>query len=98
VTIAERKAREAYDRVNKWRPMVEAKVDGTICELLFSDLVGSFDAEQRRHFFLDASGDWFCVDPPERVNRTVTSWRPAWVKLTLERRHIIKQRWARSIA
>lgn len=45
MTIAERKAREAYDRENPWRPMSEAKPDGTVCELLFCDLVGSFDAD-----------------------------------------------------
>jgi len=89
MTIAERRAREAYDRVNPWRPMNEARADGTICELLFSDMVGSFDAEQRRHYFLGVAGDWYSIDPPERVCRPVTSWRPAWVKLTPERRHLI---------
>lgn len=98
MTIAERKAREAYDRVNPWRPMNEARADGTICELLFSDMVGSFDADQRRHYFLDAAGDWYSIDPPERVCRPVTSWRPAWVKLTPERRHLIKKRSERNWA
>ena len=97
MTIAERKAREAYGRVNPWRPMKDAKPDGTICELLFSDMVGSFDAGRGR-YFLDASGDWFCIDPPERVHRPVTSWRPAWVKMTPERRRLIKQRAARNWA
>ena len=95
MTIAERRAREAYDRLNPWRPMKEARPDGTICELLFSDMVGSFDADRRRHYFLDASGDWFCIDPPMQLSRLVTnitSWRPAWVKLTPERRNLIKQR------
>jgi hypothetical protein len=91
MTIAERKAREAYDRLNPWRPMKEAKPDGTICELLFSDMVGSFDADQRR-YFLDTSGDWFRIDPPARIFSAVMSWRPAWVKLTPERRSLIKQR------
>jgi hypothetical protein len=63
VTIAERKAREAYDRLNPWRPMKEPRPDGTVCELLFSDIVGSFDADQRR-YFLDTSGDWYSLDPP----------------------------------
>ncbi|WP_439618332.1 hypothetical protein [Shinella sp.] len=89
MTIAERKAKEAYDRVNPWRSMQEAKADGTICELLFSDMVGCFDAEQHR-YFLDNSGDWYCIDPPGRVQRPATSWRPAWVKITPERRILIK--------
>lgn len=91
MTIAACKAREAYDRLNPWSPMKEAKPDGTICELLFSDMVGSFDADQRR-YFLDTSGDWFRIDPPARIFSAVTSWRPAWVKLTPERRSLIKQR------
>ena len=94
VTIAERKAREAYDRLNPWRPMKEARPDGTICELLFSDMVGSFDADQRR-YFLDASGDWYSLDPPQcfsRLTTRITNWRPAWVKLTPERRNLIKTR------
>lgn len=95
MTIAERKAREEYDRLNPWRPMKDAKPDGTICELLFSDMVGCFDNEQRRHYFLDVSGDWFCIDPPERMSRIITkitNWRPALVKLTPERRNVIKRR------
>ena len=39
MTIAERKAKEAYDRENPWRPMKDAKADGTLCELLFSCLL-----------------------------------------------------------
>jgi hypothetical protein len=91
MTIAERKAREAYDSVNPWRPMREAKPDGTICELCFSDLVGTFEADRLR-YFLDASGTWYCIDPPGSAYRTPTSWRPAWVKMTPERRNIIKRR------
>ena len=91
MTISERKAREAYDRLNPWRPMQDAQPDGTICELLFSDMVGSFDADQRR-YFLDASGTWFCIDPPGKVFSAITNWRPAWVRLTPERRNIIKKR------
>ncbi|MCP8894280.1 hypothetical protein KYK29_05010 [Shinella daejeonensis] len=90
MTIAERKAREAYDRVNPWRPMKDAKADGTICELLFSDMVGSFDTDPRR-YFLDASGKWFRIDPPGPIYKAPTSWRAAWVKLTPERRTLIKR-------
>ncbi len=91
MTIAERKSREEYDRVNPWRPMNEAKADGTICELLFSDMVGNFDADPHR-YFLGSSGDWYCVDPPARVWRPATGWRPAWVKMTPERRNLIMKR------
>lgn len=90
MTIAERKAREAYDRENPWRPMYEAKPDGTVCELLFSDLVGNFDADPGR-YFLDVDGNWYQVDPPGKVYRPAMNWRPAYAKLTVERRHYLKK-------
>lgn len=92
MTIAERKAREAYDQLNPWRPMKDAKADGTICELLFSDLAGCFHPD-RFQYFLDSSGDWYQIDPPEKVILPPpTSWRPAWVKMSPERRSLIKRR------
>lgn len=57
MTIAERRDREAYDQLNPWRPIGEAKADGTVCELLFNDMVGGFDAERFRYFLdLTAAG------------------------------------------
>ncbi|KQT03195.1 MULTISPECIES: hypothetical protein [unclassified Rhizobium] len=88
MTIAERKAREAYDRANPWRPMSEAEADGTICELQFSDMVGSFDADSRR-YFLTATGDWFQIDPPAQVYKPPMNWRPAQLKMSLERRAVV---------
>ena len=90
MTIAERKAREAYDRLNPWRPMPEARPDGTVCELLFNDMVGCFDAAPGR-YFLDHDGRWYRIDPPGRPLRTVVNWRPAFARLTPERRHHIKK-------
>ncbi len=90
MTIAERRAREAYDRENPWRPMCDAKPDGTVCELLFCNLVGSFDADHRR-YFLDLDGRWYQVDPPERVNAVPMNWRPSYARLTVERRHFIRK-------
>lgn len=90
MTIAERRARKEYDLQNPWRPMCEAKADGTVCELLFCDLVGNFDADHRR-YFLDADGAWFQIDPPGRVYSNPMNWRPAFAKLTPERRHYLKK-------
>lgn len=90
MTIAERRAREEYDRLNPWRPMCEAKPDGTVCELLFCDLVGSYDADPRR-YFLDHDGSWYRIDPPGRVCSTPMNWRPAFARLTPERRHFLKK-------
>ncbi len=89
MTIAERKAREAYDRANPWRAMPEAKADGTVCELLFNDMVGCFDADPGRYFLDD--GHWYRIDPPGRCAFTPINWRPAFARLTPERRHFLKQ-------
>lgn len=91
MTIQERKDREQYDRENPWRPMKTAKPDGTICELLFADMKGEFDAGDRK-FFMDHDGKWYMIDPPERVYKPAMNWRPAYVKLTPEKRAYIKRK------
>jgi hypothetical protein len=95
MTIAERRAREEYNRLNPWRPMCGAEPDGTVCELLFCDLVGSFDADPRR-YFLDHDGNWYRIDPPGQVYGTPMNWRPAFAKLTPERRHYLRKQAARA--
>lgn len=90
MTIAERRAREAYDRVNPWRPMKEAQPDGTVCELLFNDMVGCFDADPGR-YFLDHDGRWYRIDPPTPFFRSPINWRPAFARLTPERRNYLKR-------
>lgn len=92
MTIAERRARREYDQQNPWRPMTEAKPDGTVCELLFNDLAGDFPAETCR-YFLDPDGSWYRIDPPEKVWPwpSPMNWRPAFAKLTPERRHYLKK-------
>lgn len=58
--------------------MNEAKPDGTVCELLFNDMVGYFDADALR-YFLDHDGNWYRIDPPSRVLHSPfrINWRPA---------------------
>jgi hypothetical protein len=92
MTIAERKERERIDRENPWRPMKDARPDGTICELLFNDMVGDFPTAL--HYFLDADGSWYRIDPPEQVSPWPypMNWRPAYVKMTPERRAVVKRR------
>ncbi|MBN9079651.1 MAG: hypothetical protein BGN87_18370 [Rhizobiales bacterium 65-79] len=90
MTIAERKAREAYDLTNPWRPMCEAKPDGTVCELMFADLVGNYEADVFR-YFLDHDGNWVRIDPPGRIYSAPMNWRPAFAKLTPERRHYLRK-------
>jgi hypothetical protein len=90
MTIAERKAREAYDRENPWRPMCDARPDGTICELMFTDMVGNFDADHHR-YFLDHDGAWYRIEPPARVYSLPMNWRPAFARITPERRHYLKK-------
>ncbi|MER9252510.1 hypothetical protein NKI59_11955 [Mesorhizobium sp. M0598] len=93
MTIAERKAREQMDRENPWRPMNTAKPDGLICELLFNDLAGEF-ATDGSQYFLDSDRVWFRIDPPKSMglNAQPINWRPAYARLTPERRAILKQR------
>ena len=90
MTIAERKAREQRDRENPWRPMSTAKADGTICELLFQDMAGHH-AEEDLTFFLDADGYWYRISPAARIYQAPMNWRPAYVKLTPERRSYLKR-------
>ncbi|MDX0716555.1 hypothetical protein GOL94_27575 [Sinorhizobium medicae] len=91
MTIAERKAREAHDRENPWRPMHEAKPDGLLCNLLFNDL-GGYHSPEETKYFLDADGYWYRKEPPGRVYEKPMNWRPAYVRLTAEVRSTIKNR------
>jgi hypothetical protein len=91
MTIAERQAREARDKENPWRPMHKAKPGGLICELLFDDMAGHFETEEKQ-YFLDHDGSWYRLDPPERIYPVPMNWRPAYVQLTPERRALLKRR------
>lgn len=62
MTIVERRAREACDQQNSWPPICEAKLAGTVCELLFNDMAGNFDADPRR-YFVDHDGNRYRIDP-----------------------------------
>lgn len=64
MTIAVRKAREAYDCENPCR----AKTDGTVCELLFNDMVGNLACEDQR-YFLDQMATGIGSIHPARVPR-----------------------------
>lgn len=90
MTIAERRDREAYEQTNPWRSMSDARPDGTVCELLFNDMVGAFDADRFR-YFLDHDGHWYRIDPPTPVFANPMNWRPAFARLTPERRHHLKK-------
>lgn len=59
-TIAERKARLAYDRENPWMPIMQAAPDGTVCELQFWDVMGNFDGGEHR-FILVPRPRWRCL-------------------------------------
>ncbi|MCB1469040.1 MAG: hypothetical protein KDK08_18300 [Rhizobiaceae bacterium] len=97
MTESERLAKEAYDRMNPWRAMDQAKPDGTVCELLLNDMVGHFQSSTDR-YFLDGGGRWYRIDPPGVCFLTPINWRPAFARLTPERRNFIKQQSSRRIA
>lgn len=91
MTIDERRAREEYDRLNPWRPMVEAKPDGTVCELLFNDMAGYFPDDAGRYFLTDG-GQWHKISPtPGFVFAVPMNWRPAHQRLSIERRKYLLQ-------
>ncbi|MBB3355318.1 hypothetical protein FHT70_005279 [Rhizobium sp. BK049] len=57
-------------------------------------MAGHFAAEGLQ-FFLDADGDWYQIDPPRRVYLpNPINWRPSYVRMTPERRNLIKKRLA----
>ena len=93
MTIRERQEREAHDRENPWRPMNTApRGTGLICDLLFDDMVGHF-ATEGLQFFLDADGTWYQIEPAKRASYPQPiNWRPSYVRMTLERRNVIKKR------
>lgn len=80
-TIAERKARLAYDRANPWTPVSQAVIDGTVCELLFNDIAGNFDGGNRRFVFVKENRwgfqRWVCVN-----DRYTPSCRPCGFRPT----------------
>jgi hypothetical protein len=94
--VDERREREAYDLAHPWRPMSEAKVDGFVCELLFSDMGGNHSPRQT-HYFLDDDGRWYSIDPPGRHYNRPMNWRPTNIptKLSRAKREEIKAALAR---
>ncbi|MDW9537142.1 hypothetical protein GOB07_13835 [Sinorhizobium meliloti] len=90
MTIAERKAREAHDRENPWRPMSEARPGRTLCDLLFNDLAG-YHSPEGVYYFLDEDGSWYRTVPPGRVFEPPMNWRPAYVQISTGRRNYIKR-------
>lgn len=59
-TIAERKARLAYDREHPWAPINDAVSDGTVYALQFWDVMGNFDGGEHR-FILIPRPKWRCL-------------------------------------
>lgn len=92
MTIRERQEREQKDREHPWRPMNTAKPDGTVCELLFDDMVGHY-ATDDLHYFLDHDGYWYQINPPKKIwwVPKPINWRPAYVKISPERRMLVKR-------
>jgi hypothetical protein len=67
MTIAERRAREEYDRKNPWLPIGEAQEDGSICELRVSHHGAAADMGAARFFLHE--GKWYRIEPPKVVHR-----------------------------
>ena len=88
MTIAERKAREAYDRENPWRQIATITDDmiGMICELRTS-YHGTATDQGHRRFFNDRN-DWHQIEPPAKLWTwsPIIEWRPTGTRLA-EYRH-----------
>lgn len=91
MTIAERKAREAHDRENPWRPMHPLPPVGLIVDLLFDDWAGHHSPDGIQ-FFMDANGRWYRIKPERWIAEEPMNWRPSWVTLTPERRSVVRNR------
>lgn len=92
MTISERKAREAYDRENPWRPVAEAKPGPDICELRVSDAVGLTDMGNAR-FILHEDGNWYQIEPPRRGPFfRITEFRPTGSTLSAHRLRSVLRR------
>ena len=93
MTIAERKAREAYDRANPWQSTASAKPSGMICEMRTSDFVGTTDFGKSR-FFLAEDRHWYRIDPPQQMSNweRLTEFRPTGVSLSPERQRSVIRR------
>ncbi len=64
MTIAERRAKEAYDREHPWRSIAHAGPDdvGMVCEARFS-FHGAATEQGRRRYFTNGE-HWFQISPP----------------------------------
>ena len=91
MTIAERKAREAHDRENPWRPMHPLPPVGLVVNLLFDDMAGHHSPDGVQ-YFRDGHGRWYRMNPEGPVWGNPMNWRPAYVTLTRERQSVIKNR------
>ncbi|MBA8820683.1 hypothetical protein BRY73_23915 [Ochrobactrum sp. P6BS-III] len=88
-TIAERKARLAYDKAHPWLPVSEASVNGAVCELQFSDMVGHIDSGHRRFVLLGLDRwklqVWWQINPIESVLARPMSFRETGAKVSDEK-------------
>ena len=92
MTIAERKAREAYDRENPWRPITTAIPSGMICELRGSYFGAAADFGLQR-FFLNDDGQWFKIEPPQRMGGyRFMEFRPTGTTLSPNRQRSVIHR------
>ena len=57
-----------------WRPVGEAVVDGTVCDLKFRDRFGDYEVSW---CFLHDDGHWYLVEPPTQIVIKPIAWRPS---------------------
>ena len=74
MTIADRNARDAHERENRWRNVNPPPPVGLRVNLLLGDIMGYYSAESVE-YFRDHSGEWYRLNPDDRAHVTPMSWR-----------------------
>lgn len=95
MTIAERKAREAYDREHPWLPIAKAsrEPEGTVCELRHSVADGGVDDFGSARFFLHNNGQWYRIDPAgKQWSSHLVEYRPTGELIGKGRRDLVLMR------
>ena len=89
MTIAERKARERYDREHPWQPIasLDDSMIGMICELRVSVYSAVADMGRNRYFWTGSK--WYLIEPPERGPGSIMEFRSTGIRLDERRQRLV---------
>lgn len=77
-TVDERRAQREYDRRNPWRPIADAKADGTVADLQFSGMGGEYSTAPVFYFLDAVERTWHNAETGDELlgPRGPMAWRP----------------------